>query len=358
MEQLKVLAAALALRDFTVDELSGLSGVNPSTVRSVLNRNAALVRRADRQEAREGTVRGQHSRGRPQGRWIVVDADQIRQLIEEIGTLPTFESDDTGDVDDWREAAVAVAEDALSQVACESDEALQARLFSSARSSLFFGDRGESPSVSLPWWETDESQFAVRARGVDALAALANLSSAHYGGAAAVLSRAQALSRTAAYVAEAMLATPERGEEIYFAPFSQILARSGEFAPLYAFCPQDQGPAFPLAGDWTEVGLSGFDTAAGHILTQAWATPLVNVSACMPIVLSSAQWNPAVDHMIDSMKITPRPALVFGSLHEGGLIMKSGSVGAAFVPVDRPGSDRQPAINSVLAFIDRFSAGR
>jgi hypothetical protein len=93
-------------------------------------------------------------------------------------------------------------------------------------------------------------------------------------------------------------------------------------------------------------------------MTQAWATSLVNVSSSMPIVVSSAATGALVDQVINSMKATPRPAMVFGSLREGGLITKSGLAGAPFVPVGKHSSDRQHAIESVTALIDRFSVGR
>jgi hypothetical protein len=360
VEQLKVLAAALALRDFTVDELSGLSGVNPRTVRSVLRRNPSLVCRVGQRSAGKSAVSAQPGRGRPSNRWRVVDGDQIRRLIDEIGTLPRFEPDRASiGAGDWREAAVAVAEDALAQVGSESDETLQERLIISARSSLFFGNGDASPEAKAPWWETEDSQFAVRARGVDALATLANLAPAQSGIAAERLTRADALRNTARHIAEAMQATPERGEETYFAPFSQILARSGEFAPLFAVCARDQEPGFPFAGDWTEVVLADFRTTKiARIMTQLWATPLVNVSSCMPIVASPIKLGFLADQIIKDMKITPRPALVFGSLHEGGLIRKTGLAGASFVPIGKHSSDRQHAIESVAALIDRFSVGR
>jgi hypothetical protein len=177
MEQLKVLAAALALREFTVDEISGLSGVNPRTVRSVLRRHPSLICRVEGPSLREGAVSAQPSRGRPSNRWMVADGDQVRRLIDEAGALPRFEPNRSSIGDnDRREAAVAVAEDALAQVGSESDEALQGRLIRSARSSLFFGDGDTSSGDEAPWWQTDDSQFAVRARGVNALAALQSIS--------------------------------------------------------------------------------------------------------------------------------------------------------------------------------------
>lgn len=68
MERLKVLAAALALRTFTVEEIAGLSGVNPQTVRSVLGRNSALIRHLEGPAPAEAAD-SQRGRGRPPRRW-------------------------------------------------------------------------------------------------------------------------------------------------------------------------------------------------------------------------------------------------------------------------------------------------
>ena len=354
MEQLKVLVAALALREFTVDEISGLSGVNTSTVRSVLKRNAELFRRADARGDRDDVANSQRGRGRPANRWVVVDCEKVRRLVDEMGALPKFEPSYANvEADDWRLVAVSVAEDALAQVSDESDPELQVRLLRSARSSLFFAESGDSLSNNVPWWQTEDSLLAVRARGVDALVNLASLVPSQRG------SSLDALSRTARRLAAAMLAVPDRAEATYFAPFSQILARSGRFAPMYALSAPEQEPLYQLADDWTEVEIPHFRVSVGRVLTQAWAEPLVNVSASMPVVISSRKLNADMDQIIDGIKMISRPAVVFGPPDERRLIRKSGRVGASFIPVKEPlGDDRQYAIDSVVALIDRFSIGR
>jgi hypothetical protein len=351
VERLKVLAAALALRDFTVDEISGLSGVNTRTVSSVLQRSPSLFSRADAQTGGESAVSAHSGRGRPPNHWTVVDGDQVRRLINESGALPRFEPRPASIGEGgWREVAVAVAEDALAQAASEPDEALQGRLIGSARSSLFLGNEATSQKEQAPWWEGEDSSFAVRARGVDALATLANLEPAQHD---------KALGNASRQIADAMQAIPEHGEETYFAPFARILARSGEFAPLFAVCARDQEPGFPFAGSWTEVPLVGFQPTLARVVTQDWATPLVNVASSMPIVVSaSVKTESMVDQVIVKMRVMPRPAMVFGSLNEHGLIEKSGLAGASFVPVGSHSLGRQEAIESVAAVIDRFSAGR
>jgi hypothetical protein len=350
VEKLKVLAAALALQDFTIDELSGLSGVNPSTVRNVLKRNPTLIQRAS-QPSDHATAGLRRSRGRPSKRWVVADGAEIRRLIDETGALPKFEPNYANmEAGDWREAAVAVAEDALAQVGDQSDAVLQERLLGSARSSLFFAENDTSISGKIPWWQDEDSPFAVRARAVDTLATLASLPTTQR--------TPNVLRDTATRLAEAMQVAPDRGEATYFVPFSQILAQSGEFAPMYAVCAREEEPVYPLADEWTEVVMPDFHAAVGHIVTQVWAKPLVNVSTSMPVVVSSKKLDAEVSQMIDGIKTMPRPAAVFGSAFKRTLIKKSSWVGASFVPVGEPNYSRQDAIDSVVALIDRFSTRR
>jgi hypothetical protein len=347
MEQLKVLAAALALQNFTVEEISGLSGVNIKTVRSVLQRNPELVRRADK---RDDTASLRRGRGRPARRWVVVDSKETRRLVGEIGALPRFEpSYPSMDTEDRRSVAVAVAENALTQLSDEPDAMLRERLLSSARSSLFFAEKGGSQSSGVPWWQTEDSPFAVRARGVDSLAMLASQET----------TTVSALTSTAQDVAAAMLVSPDRPEATYFVPLSQILAQSGHFAPMFALSGSSDESLYEFADDWAEIETPRFRVGTGHLLTQAWAKALVNVSVSMPVVISAMKFDSEVDQMIDGIKVMPRPALIFGPPGAGHLIRNSGRVGATFVPVEKSlDSSRQYAIESVAALIDRFSIGR
>jgi hypothetical protein len=347
VERLRVLAAALALQDFTVDEISGLSGVNENTVRSVLKREARLLRRADERDDAPIFPRG---RGRPAKRWVVVDSEMIRKLID---ALPKFEPNyGSLETDDWRSVAVEVAEDALAQASDESDPMLLQLLFSSAQSSLRFAENASPETNGVPWWQTEDGQFAVRARGVDALASLAGPVTADERSSLDVLWDAARL------IAAAMQAVPHRGEAKYFAPLTKVLAHSGKFAPMYLLSVPEQEPLFPLVDDWTEVTIPDFHVDTGRVFTQVWAKPLVNVSISMPVVVSSGGLDKVVEQMIETIKTVPRPAVVFGPPDEGTLIKSAGRVGASFVPIDETIGDKQGAIDSLVAAIDRFSVGR
>ena len=102
MERMKVLSAALALGEFTVEQVAALSGVNSKTVRSVLDRNPDVVQRVG------STSLGR--RGRPLTRWATTGSDATRQILDELEALPSAPTPaSTLSADQWREAAVSVA---------------------------------------------------------------------------------------------------------------------------------------------------------------------------------------------------------------------------------------------------------
>ena len=115
MERMRVLAACLALREFTISEVIAYSGANENTVRSVLRRDSELF---EELPERRGT--GTHRPGRRAGRWRLVDPSKIRRLATDLqgelaGIQPEIASavqPDEATYDD-RLAAVTVAEHAL-----------------------------------------------------------------------------------------------------------------------------------------------------------------------------------------------------------------------------------------------------
>ena len=82
MEQMRILAAAVALRTFTVRELVAYTGASPDTVRSTLGRNK------DQFAVEQAPPTGP---GRPLKRWTVLDPDairgQVRVLETEVGVF-------------------------------------------------------------------------------------------------------------------------------------------------------------------------------------------------------------------------------------------------------------------------------
>lgn len=355
MERLKVLSAALALREFTVDEVATLSGVKPKTVRSVLGRNLDVVQRL------ESTSQG--LRGRPSRRWAVIDSAATRDLTAELRGLtdtetqtpPSFEHTD----DDRRDAAVTVAENALAKIVDENDPSLQHEIVAAARTALMMADDepvdsgADDQQPPLHWWYYDDGSEAVRARAIDALATLASA------GPAGITERQ--LATTAHAVADAMATDPSRGDATYFAPFAHLLASRDTFAPLLTFTAPDEEMATTLIGSrWKTLSPSSKNVPFA-LVTQRWAEPLAAVSAAMPVVFVTRQ--PSSGSLfaafVEQTRATSRPAIVMSGASARELTRESARAGASFVPINcrRPTrSDRALAIEAVTAAIDRFTA--
>lgn len=173
-------------------------------------------------------------------------------------------------VDNQYEAMVSVAEDALTEVATQRDPALQRQLLESAQSTLYMID--DAPAAE-PWWADSDSDVAIRAGAVDALATLvADTPEGQFPD--------DTLTETARKVAAAMGVVPERGAAVYFAPLTQILASRGELAPMIMVTQQRP----PDLGRWDELALSRIEPDA-RILTQNWALPFLGVAGSMPLVV-------------------------------------------------------------------------
>lgn len=357
MERLKVLSAALALREFTVDEVATLSGVKPKTVRSVLGRNLDVVQRL------ESTSQG--LRGRPSRRWAVIDSDAARDLTAELraltGDVETRTPPPFGHTDDDRgDVAVTVAENALAQMVDEHDPSLQREIAATARTALMMADdkpvdAGTEDQPALHWWCYDDSSEAVRARAIDALAALAST------GRGGITERQ--LAATARAVAAAMAIDRSRGDATYFAPFAHLLASRDTFAPLLTFtAPDEQAPTTFIGARWKTLSPSSRDMPFA-LVTQRWAEPLAAVSAAMPVVFVT-QHPSSGSHFAALLERTrniaaSRPAIVISGASARELTRESARAGALFVPINcrRPTrSDRALAIEAVTAAIDRFTA--
>jgi hypothetical protein len=345
MEQVKVLSAALALGEFTVDELVALSGVNASSVRSVLKRSPELVHRVG------PTTLGR--RGRPSIKWATTDSAEVRKLAAELEALPSPDPRPAVSPADRRQVAVNVAERAMTQVIDTQDFNLQQELLASAQASLGYADEQSNFDAAEHWWHDDPSLLAVRARGVDALAtfAAAPHTQVSY----------ELLARTTSYVAAAIAAAPDRGDAVYFAPFSQLLAAKREIAPVL-WLSHRHGPP-PRVGDhWSPLHTSSVDFDDALVYTQTWAMPLLKVSAPLPMVLASA--GPAatpiavLSMFLERTRSTRNPAVVLGRASQTDVFITAGRWGASFVPVEdwRSANNLSGVIYALLAVIDRSVA--
>lgn len=349
MERIKVLTAALALREFTVDELVSFSGVNRNTVRSVLERSPGIVVQLGA-EAPNGP-------GRPAAKWAVRDSHETREFTASIQDLaPPPAPPLPVSVDDQHEAVVSVAEDALTKIA-DRDPVMQRRILRSAQATLrLVGSGAESTDTAEQWWVDDDNELAIRAHAVDALATLAVSPYEQFAD--------KALSQTAQRVAAAMEVVPERGEAVYFAPFTQILAGRGALGPLLMVA-AELPPGLAI-DHWIELAAEGTEPAE-RVLTQRWAAPLVDVADSMPLLIVAGfaaadmllpRTLELLTHWLERSRATARPTLVMGDARQVDLLRLAARFGAPFIPRDdwESQEDRQLAIEAVSSAVERHAA--
>lgn len=202
MERVKILAASVALREFTIPELVAYSGAKERTVQSVLLRETGLFERlsdaGEEIDAGQSAIgasptggRGSRGPGRPATRWRVVDPQRIRRLVENLHSelaeakqevTTTMQQSGKADVERFRLAAVKVAEDTVIRAWEEPNPGLRRVLAETVLNNLV--DAGPQPvddevwSPGSDWWsatpcegssQTDEA-LRYRAQGLAVLA--------------------------------------------------------------------------------------------------------------------------------------------------------------------------------------------
>lgn len=202
MERVKILAASVALGEFTIPELVAYSGAKERTVQSVLLRESGLFERLsdageelDAGQSAAGASptggRGLRGPGRPATRWRVIDPQRIRRLVEDLhGELAEAKQEVTTimqqsgkiDVERFRLAAVKVAEDTVIRAWEEPNPGLRRVLAETVLNNL--ADAGPQPvddevgSSESDWWNAvsfdrssqAEEALRYRARGLAVLA--------------------------------------------------------------------------------------------------------------------------------------------------------------------------------------------
>jgi predicted NBD/HSP70 family sugar kinase len=201
--RLKILAASVALREFTIPELVAYSGANENTVRSVVHRDSKLFEpapgkvgeAASRWSGDETSLVNQlrsRARGRPATRWRVVDPEQIRQLVADLqGELaeaqqetirPAQRTEKNAHIS--RLAAMKVAEGAVLRAWEERDPELRRVLSRTAFNNLAKASPPSASDEAAPerlWWDasltdssapggSDEEALRWHARGIAMLA--------------------------------------------------------------------------------------------------------------------------------------------------------------------------------------------
>lgn len=157
-ERLNILAAALALGEFTTPELAAFTGANPNTVRGVLYRE-----QAERGLFERRTPSGEGTGGRQPVIWRLKDPETVFTEIEReessVADLrgPGDMTRSGGHQPADREALITSAEKAVAQ-SCESDNAAEQRAFVTIATNLL---RAADPDQAHPdsaesgqaWWE-------------------------------------------------------------------------------------------------------------------------------------------------------------------------------------------------------------
>jgi hypothetical protein len=82
LERYKVLGAMLALKQFTVEDLARFSGVNPTTVRTVLNREAKYLHEAGRRAT--GQPGGQYTRYELDRKHVTLLRSELQELFGQV----------------------------------------------------------------------------------------------------------------------------------------------------------------------------------------------------------------------------------------------------------------------------------
>jgi chaperonin GroES len=261
-------------------------------------------------------------------------------------------------MDDQHEAVVSVAEDALTRIA-DRDPVMQRRILRSAQATLHLVDSdpgARATDTAEQWWVDDDSELAIRARAVDALATLAFSPDEQFAD--------NALPQTAQRVAAAMRVVAERGEAVHFAPFTQILAGRGALAPLLMVV-ADLPPGLAI-DRWTELRAEETEPAA-RVLTQRWAAPLVGVADSMPLLIVAGfaaadvllpMPRELLTRWLERGRASARPTLVMGDARQVDVMRLAARFGAPFVPGDdwESSEDRLLAVDAVSSVVERHAA--
>ena len=314
MERLRILAAAAALREFTVAELVAF-GANDNTVRSVLRREGELFEAV----AKGGSRRA--GKGRPAAVFRAVDLDRIRREVQELERVTAIvpqliepRSDTESEQD--RLVPIVVAEDAALRAWRAELPEEKVVLAQSARRSLGQAKLADAEGVR-------SAELTTRAQSVAAFAALAE-SEAH--GQANERAFARAWSALADY---ADVVAPERAREV-MAGLGDLAVRHDQLPPLAVLTDVTVTPAEALpelGAGWIRVNV---DEAHHETLwAQKWAESLVEHKLVYGLVVhnrfSGAEFELSLGRVADWR---PVPAVVISdevSAYNVSLVSRAGA---------------------------------
>ena len=358
MERLRILAAAVALGEFTAGQLAAYSGASENTVRSVLRREARLFRATDSPaDSPPDPPAGPEGRpnGRPPRRIRVVDRDavvrEISVLEREITELARAElsgvppaRDEVAD----RVAALTVALNSVGRAWAAADAGVRHTVCETALNTL----RDIKPAAG-------DEQLAKRAAAVGTLARLTLAESA---GEPIGARQLWSASRAATEL------LPELGRSARWAMFmglSRLARAASQLPPVGMLTSQRSTPADAFAGVDTRRWTAHRSHWSNHRLwSQRWTESLFGHGLASCLVL----FDEGDDDLLDAVGSMPGtgdfPTIVVSRRFDVSVVRKVTTSGAMFLPPDSGEADlsdaimNNPFLHTVTASIDNFAAGR
>jgi tetratricopeptide (TPR) repeat protein len=324
MERLRILAAAAALRVFTVAELCAFAGANADTVRSVLRRDAELFEPVP--AASDGNP------GRPAKRWKIKGLDRVREEIRELEKVfqpASVEGRIERDPDEDVFVAIGSAEDAIldSWGADAQDRVVPAQTAIAALRAArrMMRDSAIAPSDLLHRRADDIEVFAKLA--------CADASGDTIG--------TEDLHRAAVALSDLAEVAPERIPQ-FLLGLGSIAVRNGQLLPVALVVSQQHEPVDVVsaldAQSWVEVQpLAG---AGYRVWFQRWAAPLAEHHVIAGAIVEDAT-DECLDAALSEAAIWPGPTVVVSKSYSEDRVRRVSEAGAFFLP--------SPATSSAIA---------
>jgi hypothetical protein len=318
MERLRILAAAAALGEFTVEELVAFSGANENTVRAVLRRERELF------EATGAEPSGGQG-GRPANRYRLIDEERVRAEVHDLerDVVLVAGGGDTGSppsAEDDRLAAIVVAEDALLRSLSATDGEDRRVLAGTARESLRQATEDAGPG--LP------DRLTRRAASVSAIAELAERRAA-----GAVPSHDE-LARTSEALGELAELAPQEHFWGLLGGLADAAIEGHELPPLGIVTHRELSPENVLPhtqrSSWTCEELPG---GRELVWSQRWAAPLLRRHLVSAVVLTDP--NPAgtgLSESFDHLRGWTIPRIVVSERESMEAATEIAACGAQFLP--------------------------
>ena len=317
MKRIRILAAAAALREFTIAELSAYSGANVNTVRSIVNR--------EKERFEEVGEREDQAMGRPAKRYRVRNVEDIRteleQLEAEVDDVEVAAIEGEAESEEDRLAAVVVAEDALLR-SLRSDHLEERQVLAETAQRSALQGLGDLETAAMV-----EESLIRRAKGIGGVARLA---ASDAGGGS--LDEADFRAAATALGALAETAPGENVDEV-LSGLIAIAVRHGELPPVGVVLDQDLTPrdAVPdfAEKEWIYrvVGETG-----RRIWLQSWAEDLLSHRLVAGLIVHDHDFDEeTLGEAISQVSHWHRPTAVISS-GEGSRASSIAIRGALFIP--------------------------